>query len=42
MKHYWNNQIYFECQLVTLWNVAIFYNQKVPDRYGEDYKELGI
>jgi len=38
VKKYWNNQIYCECQLVVLWNAAIYYGIKVPDRYGNEYK----
>lgn len=36
-RKYWNNQKYSECQLVSLWNVAIFYGIKVPKRYGKEY-----
>jgi len=41
MKHhkYWNNQKYCECQLIVLWNVAIFYEIKIPVRYGYEYIE---
>lgn len=38
MKKYWNGQQHFECQLVTLWNAAIYYGIKVPERYGPEYQ----
>jgi hypothetical protein len=38
MKKYWNNQIYAECQLVSIWNAAIFYGIPVPERYGKTYR----
>lgn len=34
---YWNNQKYCECQLITLWNAAIYYKIRVPIRYGKEY-----
>jgi hypothetical protein len=36
-KVYWNNQKYSECQLVSLWNAAIFHGIEVPKRYGKEY-----
>jgi hypothetical protein len=39
MKKYWNNQLFCECQLVALWNAAIFWDIKVPFRYGHEYVE---
>lgn len=37
MGRYWNNQRYYECQLIALWNAAIYYDIPVPERYGEVY-----
>ena len=34
---YWNNQKFSECQLVTLWNAAIYHGLRVPERYGIEY-----
>lgn len=39
-KKYWNNQIYSECQLITLWNAYIYYGIKTPKRYGKIYKRI--
>jgi hypothetical protein len=36
-KKYWNGQIFFECQLVTLWNAGIYHGIEVPKRYGTEY-----
>lgn len=38
-KRYWNNQKWCECQLVTLWNAAIYHDIDVPIRYGKEYKK---
>jgi len=37
MKKYWNNQIYYECKLVSIWNAAIYHDISVPIRYGDEY-----
>jgi len=39
MKKYWNGQRYFECQLVAIWNAAIYHRMAVPVRYGKEYTE---
>lgn len=39
MKKYWNDQIYYECQLIALWNAAIYQGISVPFRYGLEYIE---
>lgn len=36
-KKYWNGQKYCECQLISLWNAAIFHGLYVPERYGKRY-----
>ncbi len=36
---YWNNQKYCECQLVAIWNAAIFHGIQTPERYGAEYIE---
>ena len=36
-KKYWNNQKYSECQLIALWNSAIYHNIPLPVRYGTEY-----
>lgn len=37
VKKYWNSQKWYECQLVTIWNAAIYHGRKVPRRYGIQY-----
>jgi hypothetical protein len=37
MAKYWNGQLFQECQLVTLWNAAIYHGTEVPKRYGSEY-----
>jgi len=39
MPKFWNNQKYHECQLISIWNAGIYYNQTVPLRYGKEYIE---
>jgi len=39
LKKYWNGQKYCECHLIALWNAAIYYNLKVPERYGNEYEK---
>lgn len=31
--------MYFECQLVSIWNAALYYSLFVPKRYGQDYQD---
>ena len=38
-KKYWNNQKYSECQLVAIWNAAIYLGIDAPKQYGKEYKE---
>ncbi|KKL78758.1 hypothetical protein LCGC14_2021620 [marine sediment metagenome] len=38
MTKFWNDQKYSECQLVTLWNAAMYYGIDVPTQYGAEYK----
>lgn len=39
---YLNNQKYYECQLITLWNVAIFWGlgKLVPKQFSKNYKRI--
>lgn len=38
MYKYWNEQMYSECQLVTIWNAALFHGISVPEQFGDEYK----
>jgi len=37
INKFWNMQMAYECQLVALWNVALWYNMSVPEQFGYDY-----
>jgi len=39
MSKHWNDQRYCECQLIALWNAAIYHGIEVPVRYGKEYME---
>jgi len=41
-KKYWNNQKYWECQLVAFWNAAKYHNMPVPEQFGKEYEQYCV
>jgi len=37
---YQNNQLYFECQLISLWNASRYYNIEIPKIGSKEYNRI--